>query len=66
MAFSKLVRYEHGGKSCYGDLLEHTENGFLVKELSGNLADGLKATVTEPVQVQTVRKAQALGYWWFR
>jgi len=52
MAFSKLVRFEHGGRVSFGDLVESSENGFTVNELSGSLAEGFSSTSSEPIVVQ--------------
>ena len=54
MSFSKLVRYHEGGAIHFGDLLEEGADGFLVKKLTGNLAEGFAATSAAPVRVPTV------------
>jgi hypothetical protein len=54
MAFKKLVRYEHGGETHYGDLISSGSHGFLVKRLDGNIQNGFNSTTDEPVTVTKV------------
>jgi hypothetical protein len=54
MAFKKLVRYEYGGKSQYGDLISSGSDGFLVKRLKGSVQTGFSSTSDEPVTITKV------------
>jgi hypothetical protein len=54
MAFKKLVRYEYGGKSQYGDLISSGGDGFLVKRLKGSVQTGFSSTSDEPVTITKV------------
>jgi hypothetical protein len=54
MAFKKLVRYEYGGESQYGDLISSGGDGFLVKRLKGSVQTGFSSTSDEPVTITKV------------
>jgi len=56
MTFSRLVRYSLNGQSSYGDLLESTQAGHVVRKLNGNSQDGF----TQTTQTVTVEKVWAL------
>ena len=54
MVFKKLVRYEYGGESQYGDLISSGSDGFLVKRLKGSVETGFSSTSDEPVTIMKV------------
>jgi hypothetical protein len=55
MAFDRLARFEHEGATHYGDLVETTEEGYLVKKLNGSITDGFTSTSGDAVLVENVR-----------
>lgn len=58
MIFSKLVRYDDGGKAVYGDLIANSGEGFLVQRLDGSIEHGFSTSTAQPVLVETVRQSQ--------
>jgi hypothetical protein len=54
MSFSKLVRYEDGGMSTFGDLVKSNDEGFVVKKLDDSIEDGFTPTAEDAVQVEKV------------
>ncbi|OAL43999.1 hypothetical protein IQ07DRAFT_664497 [Pyrenochaeta sp. DS3sAY3a] len=51
MTFARLVRYAHNGATHYGNLVESTENGFLVQRLAGSVTEGFTEASEEKILV---------------
>jgi Ser/Thr protein kinase RdoA (MazF antagonist) len=47
LGFSRLVRYEYGGKVLFGDLQSHENGKYRVKRLDGDLDQGFQITNDE-------------------
>jgi hypothetical protein len=47
LGFSRLVRYENGGKVLFGDLQSHENGKYRVKRLDGDLDEGFHITNDE-------------------
>ena len=54
LGFSRLVRYENGGKVLFGDLQSHENGKYRVKRLDGDLDQGFQITSDE----HTVEKVE--------
>ncbi|CZR68754.1 related to bifunctional 4-hydroxyphenylacetate degradation enzyme [Phialocephala subalpina] len=51
MAFDALVRYQAGGKTYYGNLVEVSSAGFKVTKLNGDLTEGFSASGEDAITV---------------
>ena len=60
MAFKRLARFEDGGSTHYGDVLESDENSYLVQKLKGSISSGFESDLSRPIRVEKVPDSNSI------